>query len=167
MDLPPGRQGEAPQYSEDGRWWWNGEQWMAVSGQGRVERPLHDQIRLPAIMLIVIGGIDAVLALLWVLSVCYGLATGRTQAVMSAGGADYSAGYVTGELLGLVGVFGAPLVLVGGIRMLLGRSYALSQSAAVLAMIPGVSCCFVLGIPAGIWALVTLHRPGIRAAFQD
>ena len=37
--------------------------------------------------------------------------------------------------------------------------------AAVLALIPVTSVCCVPGIPIGIWALVVLHQPEVRAAF--
>jgi hypothetical protein len=59
----------------------------------------------------------------------------------------------------------ALLVIVGGIRMLQLSGPALPTIGAVLAMIPcTVNCCCFVGFPAGLWALVALYRPEVRAA---
>jgi len=58
-------------------------------------------------------------------------------------------------------------ILLGAIRMLSLRSYQLAFAASVLAMLPCVtsSCCCVLGLPFGIWALVVLNRPEVKSHF--
>lgn len=67
-----------------------------------------------------------------------------------------------------VGLLIAILTLLGGIRMLSLRSYALSIAGAISAAIPclscGGTCCF--GEIIGIWALVVLLNAEVRAAFQ-
>jgi hypothetical protein len=50
--------------------------------------------------------------------------------------------------------------------MLRLRSYPLAVAAAVLAVVPW-SPAWLLGLPFGIWALVVLCRPGVRAAFLN
>jgi hypothetical protein len=35
-----------------------------------------------------------------------------------------------------------------------------------MALIPCLGPCYILGIPAGIWALVVLARPEVREAFD-
>ena len=50
--------------------------------------------------------------------------------------------------------------------MLSMRYYPLGFIAAVLTMIPGTSACCLLGLPLGIWAIVVLVRPEVRAAFR-
>jgi hypothetical protein len=166
MNRPSEGHGGAPQYSGDGRWWWNGEKWVAVPRESWIEQPFHGQIRLPAAGLIVIGGLNFGLGLFWAFGVFHSLVTGQTQANLSGHNTAYAVGAIAAQVLGLVGIIGAPFILTGGVAMLSGRGYALSRTAAVLAMVPAVSCCFVLGIPAGIWALTTLRRPGIRASFR-
>ena len=37
--------------------------------------------------------------------------------------------------------------------------------SAVLALLPCLSPCCVLGLPFGIWALVTLNKPEVKEAF--
>lgn len=67
-----------------------------------------------------------------------------------------------GSALGLTLDF---LILIGGLKMhgLRGRSLAIA--GAICAVIPVNSCCCI-GIPLGIWALVVLFDPNVKAAFE-
>jgi hypothetical protein len=60
------------------------------------------------------------------------------------------------------------IILFGGIRMILMRSYALCLVASILATTPCLSptgCC-CLGNVVGIWGLVVLLSPDVRDAFR-
>jgi hypothetical protein len=46
------------------------------------------------------------------------------------------------------------------------QSYGLAMTASIVAMIPCISPCCILGLPFGIWALVILNRPEVKAAFR-
>lgn len=59
------------------------------------------------------------------------------------------------------------ITLIGSIQMLRLRSYGLAMTAAVLAVIPCCSPCYILGIPFGIWAIVVLAQPNVKLAFRD
>jgi predicted Zn finger-like uncharacterized protein len=58
------------------------------------------------------------------------------------------------------------LTVSGALRMLQLRNYGLALTASILAMLNFGNCCCVLGIPFGIWALIVLLRPEVRAAFE-
>jgi hypothetical protein len=60
------------------------------------------------------------------------------------------------------------LVILGGIRMLALKNYGLAILASFLAAFPGISCsgCCGIGEIAGIWAIVVLINPDVRATFQ-
>jgi hypothetical protein len=65
-------------------------------------------------------------------------------------------------------VFSIPmsgLVVYGAYKMRRLENHGLAVAAAVLAMIPCSGCC-VLGLPFGIWALVVLNDPSVKAAFH-
>lgn len=63
-------------------------------------------------------------------------------------------------------VVGSLLILFGGVQMARLKSRGLGLTASVLAMIPFFSsCCCVLGLPVGIWAIVTLNQQDVKAAF--
>lgn len=58
------------------------------------------------------------------------------------------------------------LVLVGALKMQKLRSRGLAMTTAILAMIPCVSPCCLLGLPFGIWALVVLSKPEVQSQFD-
>lgn len=57
-------------------------------------------------------------------------------------------------------------VMFGSIQMMRLRNYGLAMAAAIISIIPCVGSCCCAGIPFGIWALVVLMRPQVKAAFQ-
>jgi hypothetical protein len=58
------------------------------------------------------------------------------------------------------------IVLIGAGKMQRLESFQFSMTAAVLAMIPCVSPCCLLGLPFGIWALVALNKPEVKSNFN-
>jgi hypothetical protein len=68
-----------------------------------------------------------------------------------------------GGIPGVLGLLTAPITLFGGIQMCRLRGYGLAVFGAVLALFSG--CC-VVGQAAGIWALVVLMDPDVKAAFR-
>jgi hypothetical protein len=66
----------------------------------------------------------------------------------------------------IIGILVAGAFLIwGGLQMKQGRSWTISLVSSIVAMIPCVSCCFIVGIPIGIWALVILMKPDVKASF--
>lgn len=63
------------------------------------------------------------------------------------------------------GVAVAVLTIVGGLRMRALRSWGLALTGAILALMPCCSSCCCVGMPFGIWALVVLMKPEVKAAF--
>jgi hypothetical protein len=57
-----------------------------------------------------------------------------------------------------------PLVIVAGIRMRQLRSRGLAMVGAIMGMAP-CSPVLLLGLPVGVWSLVVLADPAVRAAF--
>jgi hypothetical protein len=60
----------------------------------------------------------------------------------------------------------AILMWVGATRMARLQSWGLSLAAAIAALLP-CSCCCILGLPLGIWAIVILAKPDVKAAFTS
>jgi hypothetical protein len=57
------------------------------------------------------------------------------------------------------------LAIVGGFAMRRLGSYGLSMTGAIISIIPCVTGCCFTGMPLGIWALVVLVRPEVKAGF--
>jgi hypothetical protein len=60
----------------------------------------------------------------------------------------------------------AAVVLFGAIKMKKLENHGLALAASILAMIPCLSPCCLLGLPIGIWALVVLLKPEVKSAFH-
>jgi hypothetical protein len=58
------------------------------------------------------------------------------------------------------------VILVAAIKMRSLRNFPLSNLGAILAVIPCIGPCYLLGIPFGIWALIALHKPGVKEDFR-
>ena len=77
-------------------------------------------------------------------------------------------GVTFGIVNGLFGLAVSVLILVGAIKMQSLRSREMAVTAAVLAVIPGLTpCCgYVIGLAFGIWALAVLRNPVVKAQFH-
>jgi hypothetical protein len=153
--------------------------------------PMQSRVYIPAILLIVLGIINLVYAFVRVGQGAYS-ATLSTEQIRKTqieqqkqlkeaglGGvaqvitqqdpqtakiAEMAAGFG----LGFLGLLGALASILGGIRMYQLRSYGLAITGAITAALPLVSCsgCCCFGEIIGIWAIVVLLNPEVRAAFQ-
>lgn len=76
-------------------------------------------------------------------------------------------------LSGTVGVVSAiialllsGLIFVGAAKMKRLENYGLAIAASIIAMVPCLSPCCLLGLPIGIWAVVVLSKPEVKSAFH-
>jgi hypothetical protein len=46
------------------------------------------------------------------------------------------------------------------------QMYGLAMTSSILAMIPCLSPCCLLGLPFGIWALVILNQDHVKQSFE-
>lgn len=75
--------------------------------------------------------------------------------------------YGTGFMvLGVVGMILSIITILGGVKMRTLDSYGLAVTGSVVAILPCMSTCCVLGIPFGIWALVVLLSQDVKSAFR-
>jgi hypothetical protein len=130
------------------------------------EQPLNYQtpqpgnpLKLPAIILLALGGTTLVAILLDYISrltngsinVTFGIHVGSPDSTMC-----FNA--VSAVLL--------VIMMIGAFQMLRLRSYGMAMTAAILAIFPlTASCCCVLTGPVGLWALLLLLKPPVKAAF--
>jgi hypothetical protein len=145
-------------------------------------RKARSAVGLPATLLIVIGAVSLLLAILGLIQL--GSLPAQMDQMIATIDADPNmprdqkdtwidmlttirdAAKQPTALIGyIVNILCAAIVLIGGIKMLQLSGPALPTISAILAMIPcTVSCCCILGLPVGIWALVVLYRPDVRTA---
>ncbi len=66
----------------------------------------------------------------------------------------------------LVAICVAAFIIYAALKMRELSQWGLAVAASVLAMIPCISPCCIIGLPIGIWSLIVLTKPEIRAAFH-
>jgi len=71
-----------------------------------------------------------------------------------------------GAASAVVGLAVAAFIIFAALKMRDLKQWELSLAASIVAMIPCVSPCCILGLPIGIWALVVLLRPEVKEAFH-
>jgi uncharacterized membrane protein len=57
------------------------------------------------------------------------------------------------------------LLATGAFSMLRRGSYLWAMTVCILALVPILGPCYVAGIPFGLWGIIVLRRPEVRASF--
>jgi len=126
-----------------------------------------DQVNGPAIGLIITGALNIVLALGRGVMTMLGIGMNTLQ---NSGNPDADKVLAMISTFGLgfaiVGVLGGIFILFGGFKMRRLESYGLCMAASIVAMIPCLSACCLVGLPIGIWSLVMLSKPEVKSAFH-
>ena len=127
------------------------------------------KLRPPAIALIIAASINAmigIIALLGGLLRLLGIGGQEGLPVDDAERIGYVASTVISYAASTLSLLLAPLIIYGAVQMMKGKNYRIARIAAILLIIPFTSCCFLVGIPIGIWTLVTLTKPEVKAVFN-
>jgi hypothetical protein len=123
--------------------------------------PPSDAVKGPAMFLMAVGGLILVgnaFGFLWSLLTSFGI-------VAHFGFFPFMNG-IMGILQSCFSLIIGGVVAFGGFKMMKLQNYNLAMAAAVLALIPCSVCCLI-GLPAGIWALIILMKPEVKAAFTQ
>jgi hypothetical protein len=123
-----------------------------------------DQLKGPAISLMATAGIGAAFQLLSIGLNVLGAGMGATMRGSSGMGNMLSGGI--GAFFNVIGLVMSVVVFLGASKMKNGNSYGFAMAATIIAMVPCVSPCCILGLPLGIWALIVLIKPEVKSAFQ-
>ncbi len=65
-----------------------------------------------------------------------------------------------------VGLLVAGFIIYASLKMKALTQWSLCVAASIIAMIPCISPCCIVGLPIGIWCLVVLTKPEVKAAFH-
>lgn len=134
------------------------------------ENSVGNTFKPPAIGLIVVGSLNALMGLLWIAGLVIrlvGVTAGLPMGTVGGDGAAYRVGGYLAEVIYFFNLIASPFIIIGAINMLKGKKYGSAKLSAILAMIPAVSCCFLFGVPVGVWALIVLSKPEVKAFFES
>jgi len=60
----------------------------------------------------------------------------------------------------------AAFIIFAALKMKDMEQWSLAVAASILAMIPCISPCCIVGLPVGIWCLTVLMRPEVKDSFK-
>jgi hypothetical protein len=136
------------------------------------------KVKGPAIALIVAAGIGMLLQLYGIVNslISLGASSGALQGaaqMQQVEGIDPQMlmnmvkGFgVAGIIIGIVALAIGAVIIFGATKMMKLESRGLAMTSAVLAMIPCISPCCLLGIPFGIWAIVVMNSPEVKSVYR-
>jgi hypothetical protein len=129
----------------------------------------------PGIAMLVIGILFALISAFGVLANLLGWSLGSFGAAGQQGNIPPQFEKMVQQMSGGLGVVFAVvqlalsgLFIFASLKLRKLESYGLVMTAAILCMLPCFtpSCCCVFGLPVGIWTLVVLSKPEVKAAFH-
>jgi hypothetical protein len=130
--------------------------------------PSTGRLTAPAVCLLVTGILWMAYATLnWVGTLAQG---GNVQVPLPfQGNPDMARGFEIGmkasRFLGPVLIGMGLLITIGAIQMLRRRAWGMALTGSIVALLPCSPCC-ILALPLGIWSLVVLNRPEVKAMFS-
>lgn len=128
----------------------------------------------PAISIMVLGILFAILSIVGVIANLMGVTFGQFGGGQR-GEMPPELQQMLENLSGPVGAaFGFVQLLLSGFIIFASlkykklESYGLAMTASILCMLPCVtpSCCCIIGLPIGIWSIIVLSKPEVKAAFH-
>lgn len=133
--------------------------------------PAADQVRAPAVGLIVtaiLGFVINLAAVIWNLLSAAGMGIAPPGRSPNPELERYLTmfGGTMGVVSGIVALVVAGLIFYGALKMKRLEGHGWAVAASILALAPCISPCCLIGLPVGIWALVVLFKPEVKAAFS-
>ncbi len=137
-------------------------------GAGSNSGLAESKVAGPAIAMIVIAALGIMLQIFNLLLNIFAGGLGGVAATQGGGEEAipllFQAGIgIAGSVLGII--FGA-VIIFGALKMKGMRSYGFAMAAAVMIMLPCISPCCILGMPVGLWALITLNDDQVKGSFR-
>jgi hypothetical protein len=125
------------------------------------------QVNGPSVGLLVTGIVGAVFSVFVLFSLGIGLSLGPLWewGHFDSRYEDFIQG-AFGMGSAFIGLLVAAFIIYAALQMKELKQWNLAVVASVLAMIPCISPCCIIGLPIGIWSLVVLTRPDVKQAFQ-
>lgn len=142
-----------------------------MGGPSRAE--IERKVSPPAIALMVTAGLGILFAVIGILMGLLGMGMAGMGGGMQGFGGEEIPSWLAPMMSGtfqivsnFIGIAVGCLILFAAMQMKKLTNWGLSLAGAIVAMIPCVSPCCVLGLPFGIWALVVLLKPEVKASFS-
>ncbi|MCC6179361.1 MAG: hypothetical protein IT305_28980 [Chloroflexi bacterium] len=126
------------------------------------------RVSAPAVGLIVTGALGAVTSLgLAVVAAVGGVAAFVGSAAAETFPVEALPGVAAFGIVVLIGLVASLFTVYAGFQMRSLRGWGMSLAGAIVAAVPCLSPCCILGLPIGIWAILVLIDEPVKQAFAD
>jgi hypothetical protein len=130
-----------------------------------VQGAAAEQVNGPAVGLIVVAILGALVQVASLVMHVAGTSLMAVNRMPNNPWANVFSGTV-GVVFSVIGIILSAVILLAALKMKKLENYGLAMAGTILAMVPCLSPCCLLGLPIGIWALVVLLKPEVKAAFH-
>jgi hypothetical protein len=133
-----------------------------------IDRNVAEQkVRAPAIGIIATAGLGALLQVASILMTLTGAMVPQLESSDAELPDWYGAFAGTwGVVSGVVGIAVAGFLIWGALKMMRLEGWGIALTVCILALVPCVSPCCLLGLPFGIWGLVVINDQAVKQAFR-
>lgn len=128
-----------------------------------------EKVNGPAIGLFVTAGFGLLAAIAGIIMNVLGVGMGAAELGGSAETAQFAkmmGGGALGVVQGIFAIAVSVVIFLGANKMRKLESYGFSLAASIIAMVPCISPCCIIGLPIGIWAIVVLNKPEVKSHFS-
>jgi|688.fasta_scaffold178584_3 hypothetical protein len=131
---------------------------------------VKQRVAPPAIFILVLSALNIMTSMIGLLGTAFGGASGLPPVRVDNPDVNLmierTMSISWGLPLQVPGILIAITCLIGSLMMLNLKSYVFAMVTAILTLLPLGSCCCFLNIGAGVWALIVLSKPEVKAAFR-
>jgi len=126
-----------------------------------------DQVSGPSVGLLITGILGGVLCFIGLIASVFetGIESIKAHRYFDEKYAELAEG-AAGVAFCFVGLLVAAFIIYASLKMKELKQWGLCVAASIIAMIPCVSPCCIVGLPIGIWCLVVLTKPEVKASFR-
>lgn len=127
----------------------------------------QQEVNAPAILLMVVALVAVGGGLLGLALDAFLIASGAVAQLeaVNDGPISESTQITVRIIWGAILIMASCFVFYGALQMKQLKNYQIARSAAIVAAIPCLGPCCLLGIPFGVWALIVLNKPVVQKAF--
>lgn len=124
-----------------------------------------ERVRGPAIGLIVTAILGALVQIVSLIFNVAGASFLANSQMPKEAWANMFSGTI-GVVSCIIAILLSGLIFFGAMKMKKLENYGLAMAASIVAMVPCLSPCCLLGLPIGIWAVVVLSKSEVKSAFH-
>jgi len=125
-----------------------------------------DQVSGPSVGLLITGILGAIVCFMGLIASIFETGIESIKAHEFIGEYESLIEGAAGVAAFFVGLLVAGFIIYASLKMKELTQWGLCVAASILAMIPCISPCCIVGLPIGIWCLVVLTKPEVKAAFH-